>query len=145
MSRHRIGVAILLAVILAACVPGQRSASGFRLPEGDPHRGEAAFVAQRCHSCHEVAGAHLPPPVANPPVPVVLGGETTRIRTGGELVTAIVYPFRALAVGYPREAVASGRLSRMGNFNDSLSVQELVDVVAFLQAHYVVVNPPPTR
>ena len=143
MRGVRAEIVLGLTLLAAACVQGPRSASGFRLPEGDPHRGEAAFASQRCNACHVVAGAHLPPPVADPPVPVVLGGETVRVRTDGELVTAITSPSRSLAVGYRPEAVRSGRLSRMGDFNESLTVRDLADIVAFLQAHYVVVDAPP--
>jgi hypothetical protein len=89
-----------------------------------------------------VKGLDLPPPVAIPPVPVVLGGETPRVRTDGELVAAIVEPSHKLAPAYPRDRVKSGDLSRMGDFADAMTVRQLVDIVAFLQKHYEVVPPP---
>jgi mono/diheme cytochrome c family protein len=143
MRLHSIGVVALAATFSLACAEGRKSGAGFRLPDGDPVRGEAVFVAQKCNACHQVDGVRLPAPVADPAVPVVLGGETIRVRTEGELVTAIVHPSHSLAFGYRNEDVASGRLSRMGDFSESMSVRDLIDVVAFLQSHYVVTNPPP--
>jgi hypothetical protein len=84
----------------------------------------------------------MPLPVADPAVPVELGGLVYRQRTDGELVTAIINPSYRLAPGHAREAIASGRLSRMGDLNDELTVRELADLVAFLQSTYVVTRPP---
>lgn len=38
-----------------------------------------------------------------------------------------------------RELVAQGRLSRMGDYSEAMTVRELVDLVAFLQSRYRVV------
>ena len=76
--------------LLLGCEPPQKSAAGFHLPDGDPARGQAAFVALRCHACHEVQGVPLPAPVAQPPLPLALGGRSYRVRTDGELVAAIL-------------------------------------------------------
>jgi hypothetical protein len=130
----------LAGAALTACA-GPRSSVGFRLPPGDADKGQAAFVELRCHSCHEVAGTPLPPPVAEPPVPVRLGGVVTAYRTDGELVTAIVNPSHRLARGYG-EGVRSGNRSRMGDFNEAMTVGQLVDLVAFLQSRYDVQPPP---
>jgi hypothetical protein len=133
----------LAASLTLACGDERKSSVGFRLPDGDPHRGEAVFVALKCNECHRVAGVHLPPPVADPPVPVELGGETFHARTDGELVAGIVHPSHSLAGGHRRQEVASGGLSRMGDFSESMTVRDLIDVVAFLQSRYVVRPPPP--
>jgi sulfur-oxidizing protein SoxX len=74
-------------------------------------------------------------------VPVELGGRVVRAKTDGELVTAIVDPSHRLAPGYKREDVQSGKLSRMGDYSEAMTVRELVDVVAFLQSRYEVVSP----
>jgi hypothetical protein len=83
--------------------------------------------------------------VAQPSVPVVLGGKVHYARTDGELAGAIVHPSYRLAVGYEREAVTSGGLSRMGDFTEAMTVRELIDLVAFLQSRHEIVNPPPPR
>jgi mono/diheme cytochrome c family protein len=138
------GMALVLggAVLALSCGPPHKSSAGFHIPDGDVAAGQAAFVELKCSSCHEVKGVDLPPPVATPPVPVVLGGETPRTRTDGELVAAIVDPSHKLAPAYPRDKIKSGNLSRMGDFADAMTVRELIDIVAFLQAHYQVVAPP---
>jgi hypothetical protein len=122
--------------VLAGCRSQRKSALGFHLPDGDPERGKAAFVALQCFTCHEVAGVELPPPTALPRVPVVLGGRVTIEPTDGELVTSIVHPSHALS----RRSgdVASGSLSRMGDYNHAMTVQQLIDLVAFLHSVQVV-------
>jgi hypothetical protein len=127
---------ILASAAALACV-SPRSGRGLRLPEGDVTRGKAAFMDMKCNACHEVAGAALPRPHADPPVPVVLGGPVPYLRTDGELITAITNPSHSLARGYPAEAVRSGRGSRMGDFSNAMQVRQLVDIVAFLQSTYV--------
>jgi sulfur-oxidizing protein SoxX len=57
------------------------------------------------------------------------------------LVAAIVDPSHRLALGYERHQVASGKLSRMGDFGDSMTVRELTDLVAFIQSRYEVESP----
>ena len=83
----------------------------------------------------------MPAPVVEPAVTVELGGKVPVPRTDGELLAAIVDPSHRLAPGYERHQVASGKLSRMGDFGASLSVSELIDLVAFVQSRYVV-EPP---
>ena len=129
----------VVAAGLAACAPGPRSGAGLRLPDGDVERGRAVFVEMRCHSCHRVEGLDLPEPVADPPVPIELGGERHYPRTDGELLTAIVNPSHRIVPSGRRESVTQGRLSRMGDFGENMTVSELVDVVAFLQSRYRVV------
>jgi mono/diheme cytochrome c family protein len=131
-----------LACLALGCTTGPRSAAGFRLPAGDVDRGRATFVEMRCHACHRVAGQEMPSPVADPPVPVELGGLIYQARTDGELVSAIINPSYRLPHGYARETITSGKLSRMGDVNDELSVRELADLVAFLQSTYVVTPAP---
>jgi mono/diheme cytochrome c family protein len=133
---------VLLPLVLAACGGGRKSSAGFRLPDGDVHRGRAIFAEMKCSSCHEVAGESFPAPIADPPVAVTLGGVVSQPRTDGELFTAIVNPSHRLARPGRDGVVASGRLSRMGDFGEALTVHDLVDVVAYVQSTYEVVPPP---
>ena len=136
---------ILLTCIgaLNACAPGPESAMGFRLPEGSADKGEEAFVALRCHACHDVEGLQLEY-LATGPAMVTLGGEVTRVRTYGELVTSIINPSHKIAPGNPEEEVAVGGVSLMtlAYLNEVMTVQQLTDLVAFLQSRYEV-RPPP--
>jgi mono/diheme cytochrome c family protein len=114
----------------------RRSVSGLRLPQGDVERGRRAFVDMKCYACHLVDGVDMPAPFAEPPVQVVLGEGGTYLRTDGELLTSITNPSRAFVAGYPPEAIKTGRRSRMGHFNTTMTVEQLVDIVAFLQSRY---------
>ena len=129
-------------MLLAGC--GQKSGLGFRLPDGSPERGRAAFLALRCTACHSVVGLNAPDQgngIAN----VTLGGETVRVKSYGELVTAIINPSHRIAPGYPLSQVttADGQsLMALAYLNDIMTVQQLIDLVAFLQASYQLVPPP---
>jgi hypothetical protein len=120
----------------------EKSARGFELPDGDAGRGREAFVALRCHSCHEVAGLEdaLPRPVANPVTGVKLGGLAMREPSDGELVTSIVNPSKHLYPAGEAVRIESGSGSRMANLNESMSVQALIDIVAFLHQRYETVD-----
>src|SRR5512134_3925387 len=49
----------LLPCLLALAACGPESPLGFSLPDGDAARGQEAFVALRCNSCHEVEGLEI--------------------------------------------------------------------------------------
>jgi len=122
---------------LLACAPDQKSALGFRLPDGDPEQGRVAFTEMKCHTCHTVKGhAELPAPVAEPPLPVALGGRVTYPPSDGELVTSIVNPSHKISSRYARDLYRSGTLSRMADFTETMTVRQLIDLVAFLHTVY---------
>jgi mono/diheme cytochrome c family protein len=133
---------VFAVVALAAGLGCRQPSTGFRLPHGDAVRGQAVFTEMRCHACHEVPGANLPAPVADPPVRVALGGVVSLAPTEGELVAAIVHPSSRLAIPARGGLVRSGGLSRMGDFTEALSARDLVDLVAFLQTRYDVIVLP---
>lgn len=137
-----VGVMVALALGAAACAETRKSSAGFHLPDGDPQRGQQVFVDLKCHACHRVDGVALPAPVADPPVPVVLGGIVQNVRTDGELAAAIIDPSYHTASGYRLAEVRTGGLSRMGDFSEQMTVRELIDLVAFLQSRYTVREPP---
>lgn len=124
-----------------ACESGRHSSAGFRLPaNGDVERGKATFLQLGCNQCHEVFGMDFPKPTVQPPVPVVLGGVVPSEPTDGYLVTSIINPSYALAP-YPKETITVGGKSRMPDYNGKITVQQLVDTVAFLQSRYKVERP----
>jgi hypothetical protein len=132
-----------LLALSMACGSGRHSSAGFRLPDdGNAVRGKIAFAALECHTCHEVSGVDLPRPTVQPPVPVVLGGEISREMADGYLVSAIINPNYQLTV-YPRPQITSAGQSRMPSYADRITVRELIDVVAFLQANYTERAPAP--
>jgi hypothetical protein len=141
-----VGSGILAGVMWSCRQPSvtteEKSSRGFELPDGDPERGREAFVALRCYSCHEVAGLEdeLPRPVANPVTGVKLGGFAMREPSDGELLTSIVNASRHLYPAGEEERITSGSGSRMANLNESMSVQALIDIVAFLHQSYETVK-----
>lgn len=139
----RIMVPLLSGLLLAAsasCDGPTPTVVGVRtliyLPAGDVEQGKIAFVERGCNACHEVEGEDLPDPVATPPVPVVLRTRRRQNLSDGELVTAIIAPSHSLAVAYPRKFIESNGISRMGNSNSHMTVQQLIDIVSFLKRSY---------
>ena len=134
----------LLALALAAlggCERDRMSERGFSLPEGDPVAGRDTFVYMQCHQCHFIEGEQFPAlPGLEPPY-VELGGKVTRVKSYGELVTAIINPSHKLADGYPPERVSEDGESHMYVYNRYMTIQELIDLVMYLQPFYEVVAP----
>jgi mono/diheme cytochrome c family protein len=132
--------ALVLAGLLAGC-SGQKSLRSFRMPEGDATRGQTAFVSLRCHTCHTVSGVNLPAPTAAPADQLLLGGEVARLRTYGDLLTAIVHPNAGLSDKLPGPERKKMQSSPMPGVNDVMTVQEMIDLVTFLQPRYRVLAP----
>ncbi len=129
-------------VALGGCEPGARmSEQGFRLPDGDANAGREAFLYMQCNQCHSVVGETFEEiPGMDPPY-VELGGNVTRVKTYGQLVTAIINPSHKLAQHYAEEVVSEDGESNMYNYNRHMTVQELTDLVMFLQPKYDVIVP----
>lgn len=132
-------------LLLSACDMGPTSGLGFSLPEGDVEAGEQVFVKFRCTDCHSVAGREDLREGIEPKMTVPLGGETTRIQTYGQLVTSVINPSHKISQKYLAEEVAENGTSKMRNYNDVLTVDELIDLVAFLQAQYQLQEYKPTQ
>lgn len=133
---------LISAAIVTACAPGPESARGFRLPDGNADRGLEAFTDLQCHACHSVEGLDLQY-LGTGAADVRLGGIVRRAKTYGELVTSIINPSHKLAPGY-RKAEVSGdgeSLMTLAYLNDVMTVQQLIDLVAFLQSYYAVLPP----
>ena len=130
----------LLAILLAltSCRDqATKLGQGFRLPEGNIELGQTAFVAMDCNRCHTVAGVDLPKPAAPSKISYQLGGEVRRVKTYGELVTAIIQPQHIVAPEYVaklNEGERKNAVSPMPSFNDRMTVQKLTDIVTFLHS-----------
>lgn len=136
-----LGLVLLTAVAASGCGRDPMSERGFALPPGNAAAGRETFLYMQCNQCHSIHGEAVPAiPGAEPFVE--LGGPVTRIKTYGELVTSIINPSHKLADGYPRDLVADeGGESKMYVYNGYMTVQELIDLVAFLQPMYDVIVP----
>ena len=102
----------------------------FRWPAGDAARGREIFAKLECYSCHEVRGESFPAPT---------DGE----RVGPELAAmGPLHPpeFFAESIINPSAFIERGKgyqapdgSSKMPSYNDSLTVQETIDLVAYLR------------
>ena len=127
---------LLLLVGLGGCGVEANSSHGFRLPDGDVEAGRAVFTQQRCVACHTVEGTEFSPAQAGPALDIPLGGKVLRVRTYGELVTAVINPSHDLAKSYLEQGASADDESPMADHNSTMTVQELIDLVAFLQSAY---------
>lgn len=136
-------VMLLIAVAaLAACDREARmSQQGFRLPDGDAEAGRTTFVYMQCHQCHTVVGEEFPQIPGQDAPYVALGGPTAKVKTYGELITAIINPSHKLAHGYAEEVISDDGESNMYIYNSHMTVQELIDIVMYLQSRYDVQVP----
>lgn len=124
----------------------KKMAEGFRLPVGDEEDGEFAFVQLKCNACHSVVGVDLPKADYAPEgIHFVLGGEVRKVKTYGELVTAIIKPQHVVSEAYlatlEKEKREKTKLTPMPNFNNTMTVQQLIDLVAFLHDQYQKTDP----
>lgn len=133
--------AIILISALAACSFGPDSPKGFSLPEGNVAKGEKVFIQFQCQACHSLKGYSDDSLVKEFDTPIPLGGTSSMVKTYGQLVTSVINPSHKLA---PRSRNIEEKItnedgsSKMRVFNDVMTVQELIDLVAFLQPKYKV-------
>jgi mono/diheme cytochrome c family protein len=99
----------------------------FTLPAGDAARGREAFLRFDCHACHEVQGESFPVPTG-----VGVGPELASMARHHEpefFAEAIINPNKVVEKPYR----AADGTSRMPAYNDSMTVQEMIDLVAYLR------------
>jgi len=130
---------ILAFSILAACSYGPESPAGFSLPEGNVVAGEKVLMKFKCLACHELKGYEDPSLLKEFDTPIPLGGTSATVKTYAQLVTSVINPSHKLAPRshFNEEKVSNNdSSSKMRIFNDVMTVQELIDVVSFLQPKY---------
>jgi sulfur-oxidizing protein SoxX len=128
---------LLVLVTLTACSGVKEPPREFSLPEGNYERGQSAFIALECNSCHSAAGVdqHKPESAI---VSFPLGGESPRMTTTAELLTSIVNPSHRLSHRLSLEDSSVNGKSKMSNYNEVMTVQQLIDLIAYLQPQYPV-------
>jgi len=114
---------------------------GFRLPDGDATVGQELFVQLECNSCHTIVGLEIEIAEQEGPVTVALGGPVANIKTYGQLVSSVINPSHKIIRRYPKDEVTQDGKSVMPIYNETMTVQQLIDIVAFLQNQYDVVVP----
>lgn len=127
------------AVFLMGCNEQER---GFALPEGDIEQGKAVYTRLSCNECHSIAEIAWKGGPDN--LNIQLGGALPTKKTYGELVTSVINPSHKIAMSYTQKngtATTAAGLSKMDNYNYVMTVQELIDLVAFLQSEYKIKVP----
>ena len=121
---------------LMACDSGPTGSMGFTLPDGNAEQGKANYVEFGCNSCH--VNSEVPQMDTGEPatISVTLGGETTRIKSYGELVTSVINPSHRVARRKSGDMADEDGKSKMITYNDVMTVTELIDLVAFVQSQY---------
>ena len=117
----------------------EQEGRGFSLPPGNAESGKATFQQLSCGTCHSVKGEDSGETTRK--IHVVLGGPTTRVRTYGELVTSVINPSHRIARTNLGEATDESGTSNMKVYNEVMTVQQLVDLVTYLQIKYEVMVP----
>ena len=103
----------------------------FQWPKGDRAKGREVFMKLECYSCHEVKGEKFPAPSEEGKV----GPELSAMGPLHEpeyFAETIINPNAVIEQGKGYSAPDGS--SKMPSFNDSVTVQEVVDLVAFLRS-----------
>jgi putative copper resistance protein D len=98
----------------------------FAPPPGDPARGRRIFVRLECFSCHAVRGEGFPPPSGSGPDLTGMGDH----HPAGYFAESIMNPDAVIVEG-PGYTGPDG-LSVMPNYNGTLTIRQLADLVAYL-------------
>ena len=126
-------------LFVAGSCENATNSNSFVLPEGDVVFGKMAFQDFKCNSCHSIAEITRIGTEELPNVP--LGGRTTELKTYEELVTSVINPSHKISQTY-LDGIQDGLgQSRMEVYNNVMTVQELIDIVAFLQSEYKMAIP----
>lgn len=135
---------VLLPLLLLFGLLGLRAAEpagkGFRLPGGEAEQGREAFISLNCIQCHTVAGIDLPDPKSPRRLELGLGGRARFVKRYEDLVVAITNPRHVVTEQYRAiltNAEASGGIEAvMPDLTKDMSVRQLMDLAAFLDAAY---------
>ena len=134
MRKPLIVMTSVLCLLCVACSPQER---GFNLPPVLVVRRPARSALLPCTSLFRSGDVSYVGKQLN----LQLGGVSTHVKTYGDLVTSIINPSHKLSRGNDHATVAETGESVMRNYNETLTVQELIDLVAFLQDEYEVLAP----
>ena len=130
----------VLFFLLASCDFGPNSGRGFSLPEGNVDKGRTTFVELECNACHSVGDIERVAGREGPDINIALGGQVTTVKTYGNLVTSVINPSHKTSWHYSKQDIATGGGElQMVVYNEIMTVQQLVDLVTFLESNYEIV------
>jgi mono/diheme cytochrome c family protein len=139
MKQAIVILALMLGVILLPTGPRQAQGAGaakpsvpkgwkFSFPDGDPKAGKTVFMNMQCYSCHaiQIPGEKLPSGAGG------VGPELTGYSALPKEYVAESIIRAHTVVAAPGYTVKEGKAS-MGNYNHFMTIQEMIDIVAFLK------------
>ena len=136
---------VFIVALLVACQTESRS---LVLPEGDIVAGKQTFSDLNCDRCHSIGDIRWNGGETDDDPHIKLGGEVTRLKTYGELVTSVINPSHKISQQATTKQVLTDSLGaskmELYHYNEIMTVQELVDLVSFLQTEYKLVMPENT-
>ena len=111
---------------------GHRTPEGWKFswPSGNAAAGREAFVKLECYSCHEVRGERFPAPDPGKVGPEL--SSMASLHPPEYFAEAIINPSAVVEEGKGYRA-SDGR-SKMPSYNDLVTVQEVIDLVAYLKS-----------
>ena len=136
--------AMVVLMALTACSGDDKPVKGFVMPAGDVAQGEQVFMDFKCYACHTIPGKEFPETDGKLPFSVPIGGEVLNVRNHGELLTAVVNPEQQICMSYRAQMERAGRevhLTPMPYSGEEMTVAELIDLIAFLNAQYTRLQP----
>ncbi|MFQ5968288.1 MAG: c-type cytochrome [Acidimicrobiia bacterium] len=104
----------------------------FSLPDGDAETGREVYIAMKCYTCHAVAGEQFP---AHERDVGDVGPDLTGMGTHHPpeyFAETILNPSAVVVLG--EGYTEADGLSRMPDYNDTLTVTQLIDLVAYLMS-----------
>jgi len=125
------------SLLISSC---NKQSRGFALPEGDIEKGKVTYKRLACSECHSIPNIEWKGGKDSLKIP--LGGEVTSLKSYGGLVTSVINPSHKVPWFYDQKTSTEEGLSKMKNYNEVMTVQELIDLVTFLQSEYPIVAPP---
>ncbi len=130
----------ILFFLLVSCDFDPNSGRGFSLPEGNVDNGRTTFVELECNACHSVGDIERVAGREGPDINIKLGGRVTTVKTYGDLVTSVINPSHKTSRRYVKQNIATeGRELKMVVYNEIMTVQQLIDLVTYLESTYEVV------
>ena len=135
------GITLFCCLLFTSCAPTENSPEGFILPPGDAMAGQTTFAALGCINCHQVDGVSFTATgIMQPERIIQLGGEQPKAKTYGQLVTAIIHPNADILKKDPQYVDPDGN-TLMPDYTQMMTVQQMTDLVTFLQDHYDIMVP----
>lgn len=136
-----IGVVFAMAVLQSAIA--QDSEDGEKVvPKGDPAKGRTLFENKQCYRCHTVEGQRFPDAEVEGIEFVHLGGTNNTGWDRDLYASQIMDPQHLISPDHQKAMLIIGdRLgaenSPMPDFNDALTVGEMIDLATYLEERSV--------